>query len=482
MNDIPALDDFEHDVVRTLRVKADQLVLDEAPFRPDARGPSPFPGRAPHSRQPAPARRRLLAAAAAVALLVGGVAVVQRLSADTADTAMAGAPIVWSTMPEEGTAAFVPAAMPDGWTLDHLNADSGVSDGPATWQLFAVDGTSPLSRGVLIESAVHEDRVLGAEPTHTVHGHPALFDQTNHPLVPADALELVWADGDVFHDVTATGLTEAELLDFLESLVPHDDPATGFDAPPDAGLPKLDEVATEASYSSSLGYVDPSGNDTVTLRAEKSGFGGGLLHRLAGTPQGDGLLIRGGGQDYQFASLMRSDGWEVEASARPALADPRQLDAILDSVEPTTRQQLIDMVAAEPVTATEAVGDWTIEVHGNDLADLALCLTVAGGETECTTAQTGAGLMTGSAIVDGEWVVVVFTDGTEAAKVETAPSGPDPSPEGFSVETLHGETRQSGDHVVEVLTIPTDVEAVAAIVPVDDDGSQAGLGYHRPQR
>jgi hypothetical protein len=503
MNANPTLDDFERDLARTLAAKAGQVDVDDAPFHPELpvrlrysgpHGPG-LAGRAGevgpqgqartrHGRR-VPVRRRLLAAAASAAVLAGGLAVIQALRPDGAvDVATTPAAVTWGSLRAEGTAAFLPADVPDGWALTGVTAGSRGNEAPANWQLFAADGPSPLARGVLVASAAYDDRVIG-EPTHTVQGHPAALRATGNSLVPAGALELEWDDGEAFHDVIAVGLEEEELIGFLDSLVPRGDPASGFDAPGGAALPELDSATVAAgTYLPSGAYGLPGGG-AVSVYAEDGGFGGGLLHRLAGRPHGDGLLLGGGDADHAFASLARPDGWTVEVVARPALPEPAQLEAILDSTRPVTRQEVIDMVTAAPVTATEAVGDWTVEVHGNDLADVGMCLTPAGGDEVCTTAQSHAGITAGSVLVDGEWALAVITDGPEPATVESAPTGPDPTPEGFTAEQLQGDRHQAGDRTVEVLTVPTGVAAVSAVVPAPggggEDGPMTGLGYQRPQ-
>lgn len=42
-------------------------------------------------------------------------------------------------------------------------------------------------------------------------------------------------------------MSEAELSDFVESLVPKNDPATGFTAPAGSALSELDAVTVESS-------------------------------------------------------------------------------------------------------------------------------------------------------------------------------------------------------------------------------------------
>jgi hypothetical protein len=484
MNDLPTLDDLERDIVRALSAKAGQLDVDDAPFRTDA---VPLRGSAdvtPLTRRHGRSARRLLAAAAALALVATGATLVQRQGTDEAD--LAAAPIVWAGMPAEGTAAFVPSAVPDGWTLGSIGAGSRLQNAPETWQLFAADGPSPLARGVLVSTGQDQHRALGGDATHAVQGGPARVRATDHPLVPSEAFEMEWADGDLFHDVIAVGMSEAEVLDFLESLVPDDDPAAGFHAPPGSALPQLD-VATndgEAYYAPYLRYASPSGDQAVTVYTTQPGYTGGLIYRLAGSAEGDDLVIRGAGTN-PFVSLLTADGWGVEAVAEQGFQDPAGLDAVVASAEPATRQQVVDLVSAEPVTATETVGDWTVEERGNGATALALCLTPAGGEATCTTAQTltdDRTLTTGSALVDGEWVVVVITLGDEPAQVETATVGPEGVAEEMP-ETLEGERIDAGDRMVEIVTVPDGVEAVSATVEYGggEDQVKTGLGYTRPE-
>jgi hypothetical protein len=487
MNDTPTLDNIEQQVIRTLSAKADQIAVEDTPFRPRELAPGEIVWLAPAPRQ----HRRVLAVAAAAAVLVGALGIVHRLSsADDADmtlsTTLTGQRY---SMRAAGPAAFVPARLPEGWTLQQWSPGSTMFGGSEVrWQLFGGREAAPVGRGVLVGSATNDEARVIPNPTHTVHGQPATVGPSPDPRAPAGTLQASWIDGDVVHDALAVGTTEAELVAFLGSLVALEDPATGFEGPADGGLSEIDAAAVDDQYTSSLTYAGPAGeNDTITVTAESSDHYGGLLHRLVGEPGSDGVVIHGqldGDPDLPFVSLARHDGWtiEVQSQGSPSVAqDPALLDTIVASLEPVTGQQLIDSGLAAPVTATEAVGEWTIEVHGTGVDNLAMCLTPGSGETACTTAESSAGapgLTTGSAIVGGEWIVAALTDGPDPAVVQTAPSLDHGWPEDFSPEELGGERQRSGDRLVQVFAIPPDVEAVDVMIPTGEEA--AGFAYDRP--
>lgn len=490
MNDTPtgastALDDLERDVVRALRAKADQLLVDDRPFRADATPVEPT-----RLGSPGP-RRRVLALAAAVAVLAGGVAAVQRLSSADDREARPGTLAAGPryTMRDDGMAGFLPATLPDGWTLQDLDAGNTlVARSELTWQLFGDDGPSPLSPGVLVGSTANEEGRVIEDATRTIHGRPASVGPSPEPQAPDGALRASWIAGDVVHDAIAVGTTEAELVAFLESLTPHDDPTTGFVAPADADLREIETATVGDQYTARATYAGPAGgNDTVMVTTESPDRYGGLLHRLAGEPGIDGFVLHGtsgGDRDHPFASLARRDGWtlEVMSEASPSVAeDPALLDELLDGLEPVTTQQLVDIGLAEPVTATATVGGWTVDVHGTDAAALAMCLTPDAGRTACTTAEDWhvPDVTTGSAVVDGRWTVTVVADRTTSPTVQPAPNGYAEWPEGAPRDALHGEQERTGDQVVEVFTIPADVDAVGVTVPTGD-GQATGITYDRP--
>ena len=157
MNDTHTLDDFELDVVRALRTKAEQIEPDDAPFRAEVDPPRNIvrltPARAP--------RRRVLAAFAAVVVAAGvgfsAVGVAQRLgSPGEPDVTMPSAG-ARHTVRQAGTAGFVPATMPDGWTLREMDVGATAFPGhDARWQLFGAAGASLQPRGVLVGSTPNE--------------------------------------------------------------------------------------------------------------------------------------------------------------------------------------------------------------------------------------------------------------------------------------------------------------------------------------
>jgi hypothetical protein len=394
------------------------------------------------------------------------------------------------TTRDDGVAGFLPAALPEGWTLQDLNAGHTlVARSQATWQLFGDDGPSPLSRGVLVGSIANDEGRVIEGATQTVRGHPASVGPSPEPQAPAGALRASWIDGDVVHDATAVGMTETELVAFLESLAPHEDPATGVAAPADTGLPEVDTAIVGDQYTAGATYAGPVGNnDTVRVTTESPDLYGGLLQRLVGEPSAGGFAIHGvtgGDEDYPFVSLAREDGWTIEVMSQASQSvaqDPALLDDLLDNMEQVTTQQLVDVGLAEPVTATGTVGGWTIEVHGTDTAEVAMCLTPEAGERACTTAEDWPvpGLTTGSAVVGGQWILTVVTDGTVTPTVRPAPNGDREGPEDLSQDPLDGERGRSGDHVIEVFAIPADVDTVGVMVSTGQSEA-TGRTYDRPQ-
>lgn len=492
LDDRHDLDDFERDIVHALRVKADQLVVDDGPFDAEARPGAPR--LVPSSSGPAgPSLRRVLALAAAVAVLGGAVVVAQRLGpAGTGGTrgpeAVAAAGTY--TVPDSGPAALLPATVPEGWTLREVNAGRTYTE-PAetTWQLFGVDAPSPLPRGVLVSSAVNAESLSGRIIDGQEHdvGEEPLIGPAQEPLAPAGTLEATWLDGDVLHRALAVGVPEDELATFLASLVPHDDPATGFGAPAD--LPLLETTSVADRYTASATYAGPAGEaDTIRVTASAPGDYGGLLHRLVGEPGDEGPALRGdtgGDPAYPFVSRARPDGWTVEVLgvASPTVAaDPAVLDAFLDALAPLSREQLVDVVAAEPVTTTGTAGGWSVEVHGTGVGAVGLCLAADAGERACTTAETSAlpGLSTGSALVGDQWVVAAVHDDAIAPTVSAVRGGAQgpPYPQEDRLRAERG--RSDDDRAVEVFAVPPDVDTVAVTVSTGPDGGATGVLYDRP--
>jgi hypothetical protein len=489
MNDtdsaIDTLDDFERDVARALRAKADQIAVADGPFRPERSLPPAAPAPAPRR-----ARRRTLAVAAAVAVLAGAVIGTRLLGAgDEADvtTNQPAGPVY--TMRASGTAAFVAGSLPDGWALQQLDLGSAVSSPSATWQVFGPGGTPPLSRGVLVGSTDDEEGRALERPTRTIHGRPAEVGPSPDPLTPAGVLKASWIEGDVVHDAIAVGLTEDELVAFLDSLTAGDDRSRGFEAPAGAELQQLAATTVDETYGAMLTYAGPGG-DSVRVTAQSPDYYGGLLHRLLGEPSGGGFVMRGDNgrdPDYPFVSVSRDDGWTTEVMSDGSATDPGVLEAIADQLEPVTAEQLVEMGVAQPVTATETVGDWTVELHGTDDDTLAMCVSPAGGERACTVAYESRdfmpGVVAGSTIVGGEWVVVTVTDGPEPAIVAPQePGAVGPDPEWARDHRLDGEQERSGDHAVEVFTVPADVDAVQVLMSPSENEAASGVTYERPER
>jgi hypothetical protein len=325
---------------------------------------------------------------------------------------------------------------------------------------------------------------LYPDATLTVRGQDAAASPSNDPVIPAGTVEVDWDEGDYSHDVVAVGMTQDEVVDFLESLTPRAEGEAGFDAPADSSLPELDTV-TEAEQDRSWGtrYTGPEGVGDLSVSANDVPFGGGLIHRLLGEPHDGGLMIRNGDDDWSFVSLLRPDGWAVDVSTgSPTIVDqPGGIEATLDSLQPAERQELLDMALAQPVRKTATVDGWTVEVHGQT-EDLAVCLTPPAHDPVCTLGYSSEELTTASALVDGEWVVVALTTDGRTPTVATEPpptAESDSAGDDFDSETLDGVVDRSNGRVVELVRIPADADAVSVMI-FDSPNTASGTGHLRP--
>lgn len=470
MNESPTLDDFERSVAHTLHVKADQLVVDdEAAFDADAPPPATLVRASSDAAGPGwirRHRRRLLAMAAAVALLVGGAATL-RTGSGNSGSLVAGEDVDWYS--DDVSSLEVPSVLPDGWTITDVIPNRPDPTSLITWQLFAVDGPSPLARGVVVGSEPTVGRGLPDGQTLTVRGQDAVATQSNHPVIPAGAVEIDWAEGDYFHNAVAVGMTQAEVVDFLESLTPRAEGAAGFDTPPGAPLDELDTMTdAEQVHQWGSGYAGPAGVGRLDVVANDVPWGGGLIHRLVGEPHAGGLMVRNGDDDWSFVSLLRTDGWTVDLSTDSSAfgEQPGGLVATLDSLQPTAPQELLDMALAQPLRRTATVDGWSVEVHGQT-EDLGVCLTPPAHDPVCTLSLRDSELTTASALVDGEWVVVALTDGST------------PTVETFDSETLEGVLDRSDGRLVELVRVPADADGVSVTV-MDTPSSGFGTTHLRP--
>jgi hypothetical protein len=478
MNESPTFDDFERSIAHTLNVKADQLVVDdEETF--DAYVPSPVTlGVSSDAIRPGwirQHRRRLLAMAAAVALLVGGAAIV-RTGSSNSGSVVASQNVAWYS--DDASSLEVPSLLPDGWTISDVFPDTPGPSNLITWQLFAVDGPSPLSRGVVVGSEPTVSRGLPDGPTLTVRGQDAVTGPSNQPGIPADAVEVDWAEGDYFHDVVAVGMTQDEVVDFLESLTPRAEGEAGFDAPPGASLDELDTVTDpEQMHSRGVSYAGPEGFGSLSITLVDVPFGGGLLHRLVGEPHAGGLMVRDGDDDWSYVSLLRTDGRTVDLSTDSSdiREQPGGIVATLDSLQPADRQELLDMALAQPLRKTAIVDGWSVEVHGQT-EDLGVCLTPPAHDPVCTLGFSDRELTTASALVDGEWVVVALTDG-KAPTFATEPLYD--AVDDYDRETLEGVFDRSDGRVFELVRVPAYADAVSVKV-WETANSGYGTGHLRP--
>jgi hypothetical protein len=490
MNDATLLDldDVERQLVRALRAKADQVLVEDEPFDPAAAGPTldviPL---VPRRRS----RRRVLVAAAAVVVAAGlgaaAVSVARQARVPGSPTiALAAGPRY--SVPEHGPAGFVPTALPAGWALREMHVGATtVPDPDARWQLFAAGG-SPEAGGVIVGSvrnegtARREIRATG----HTVRGRPAEIRPAPDPTAPPGAVAATWIDDGVVHDALAVGVDETELVALLDGLVARDDPAAGFDAPAGAALAEVGHATVGDYTTTSVVYADPAGG-SVTVVASSSDLYGGLLQRLAGVLGPDGYVrhgTTGGDPTDAFVSVARSDGWTVDVAARDSATvaqDPAVLDRILASVAPATTQQLVDIGVAQPVTASYTADGWTVELHGTAAEAVAMCLTADSGTRVCTTAEDAApwSLVAGSALVDGRWVVATVSE-RRAATIQTTVLDPTATPDPEDLAWAgRNRDRRPGEPIVQLVTVPAAAEAVEVRVPTIGD-QEVGFVYERP--
>jgi hypothetical protein len=427
-------------------------------------------------------RRFAATGAAAAVLAIGGLGVV-RLGTigDDTEVLVPGSVSGWERSSQSAT-LLVPSSPPDGWALEWLDASvvADEYDGPATSQLFAVDGRSPLGRGIVVTSGrAAAPMAEEGEGTHAVRGHPATLDSWDSES-PSSPLAARWTEDGVAHSAVSVGLTEDELLDALEPLVPHEDPTTGYAAPAGSSLPELDTVVDEERSMTRVGYRGP-GDQEISVTAQSPGVGT-LLSRLQGEPRGDELVTRVLEGDHPQVTHTRADGSTVTVVAETGSPAPDLLDAFAEDVEPVTVEQLVDSGWAGPATTLATVDDLTVEVHGSEGHDVAVCLTPASESSVCAGAavEPDAGFTSASFVVDGKWTMVTVTDGDEPGQVIAEPEGgwaesTDPRPG----EVLHGDLAPSGDRIVEVVTIPDDVDAVIAQSPPTESGTSA-RGWFRP--
>ena len=494
MTGMETLDDLERTIARTLAAKADQIVVDEP-------GPSLLDGgtEAPaatviHLTPPRPSRRRVLAVAAAAVLAVAGVAVGGRLldDGDDATVPAAAVPAAVNGTREVGPIGVLPAGPPEGWRLTSLDVGTTIVGQAATqWQLFAPSGApSPLDRGVLVSSASVDDRVVeGAD--RTVWGRPAEVGPPADPTQPVGAVTASWVDDGIVHDAVAVGLSEDDLVAFLDTLVPRPDPISGVDPPGRADLIEVGAATATGGRTSSATYSGPDGpGDVVRISASSADPYGGLMHRLDGRTDAAGTALvrrlRLADSNEPLLSIARPDGWTVDIVSQgstTARAHPAVLSDLAATLEPVTRQQAIDLGLAQPVTATYELADGqAVQVHGTAVEDVALCLTTA-DHTTCGTAESlpaPAGLTTASLVLGDRWVIVSIARPGPADEVvvQTVPEDPRRL-QGWHFEPVDAVATSTHDRVVVGLhEPPSDSEAVEVVLMSGNLGS--GFTYLDP--
>jgi hypothetical protein len=109
-----------------------------------------------------------------------------------------------------------------------------------------------------------------------------------------------------------------------------------------------------------------------------------------------------------------------------------------------------------------------------------VCLTPPAHDPVCTLGHSYRGLTTGSALVDGEWVVVALTDGsTPTFETEPLPTAEPDSADDYDRETLNGVLDRSDGRVVELVRVPAYADAVSVTI-WDTANTGYGTGHLRP--
>jgi hypothetical protein len=480
------LDDLERTIARALAAKADQMVVDDprhSLLADDRGGP---PATVIHLTPRRPSRRRVVAIAAAAAVLVGAVGVANRLGGDPEAALPAGAGTTAYAGQRSGTAGLLPDVVPAGWALSTLDVGAtSVVDGLHHWQLFGDGGSAPLGRGVLVGSAARGDRVIEGA-TRTIHGEPAWVGAPADPSHPVGAVEASWIEDGVVHDVVSVGLSDDELIAFLDALAPRDEPTSGLDSA-DTALREVGSATVGGGRTSTATYVGPAGAaDTVRVMARSSDLYGGLLHRLDGADGPGGPVRRGqldGDSRYRFVAQAREDGWSVEVlstGSETAAADPTVVDAFVASLRPTSYQEIVDLAAAQPITGTYPVdAGRTVELHGTPAEDLGVCVAASGGTTVCAPAEALPGtdaLVAASLVLDGRWLVVTLSDAERPAAVRTEPT----IAEGQSATRFFAARARPGERLaVSLVSLADGVGTAQVTVPTSDD-TAAGFTYESP--
>jgi hypothetical protein len=464
MSPAPTLDDLERDIARTLRTKADQLAVDTSPFPRTAVGHvESIRVETPRSR-----RRRGLAVAAVLALLAGSAAVARAWGSDAADTAgtdTAGAPEAWL----DETVAF--GLDEQDWHLSGVHVTEASGAEPARWQLFGARDEVPVARGLLVGTVEGRWSVPPSELAYTIHGHRGTIGRRLDASVPPGTIEAVWGVGEVWYRALAVGVTDTEMLATLESLVPRDDPATGFDPPADGSLGALGDAQPRDAGGSYATYTGADGD--LVIDATPVDAYGGLLHRLAGTPTDGGIVLAsdaGDGSGAARATLLRDDGWTVTVAGDIGLSAAALRD-LAHGARPLARRDVIAWGVGRPVTGGTDVGEWTVRVHGTEEADTAVCVAPPSGEEACSTAEASFDVTTASVPAGDEWIVVTVTNAPDRSVVRRAPDAA-----GVRGDTLEGELGRWEGRLVQLTVVPDGVDAVVA-----GSWDAGGATYTRPQ-
>jgi len=429
----PLSDDVLVDrLVRAFDAEVAEVRASTEPFEPVLRGEADL--RAPRGRG---WRRPVMAAAAAVAVVGLAIGSVATWSANDSDDAPANLP----PDVEVGGEADVPSATmtpPDGvlapttvpedltlWTVDWMEDAGGVT---STQQLFQrADGA-----GLVVNVYPGGGHGGYAGDPLTVRGLPATSMDAKE-FRDTDTT-LSWDEG---ADLTATysGLTEAEAVALLDSLMwQSGDRMQGF-APPTSGEFELRSEAIAGDggtlvragqfrYADDPGSFWPGAGRQVEVRtttgpSDITTSSSSLQPLLHGEVRSDGA-VEAYDPDFGSLAVRWPDGRSVWADANRTPVTRDELRAIADGVAPASSDDLLSMAAAVSASAVEAttvvteadLPSGTVTVRRSTAREIA-CVAVDGGDvcpglfdSGVVMDASGSSIMvTSSLLIDGTWWV-----------------------------------------------------------------------------
>ena len=461
----------------TLEAKADQFGTSRMPFEPTRpREVAPLVT-LDARRSTRGGRVRLVLAGAAVVAILGGVAVVATRGGGDDGTSTVG-PKTSTHVPVAGAAAdpsvvegmLLPHWVPEGldlWGFDwRVGPSSNFLDSRV--QLFG-RGDSTADGAVFVEIQQGDGQVVGTNPT-TVRGVPA--DSSSAKEHPDSTTTLDWYEGGAGISASFTGMSQSEVVAFLDGLTWRSgDELAGFAPPADGGLTLLGETAPEASDPSALqatfDYLDgqrhiaPGEGLQLSIHTGVGGAGmtaSYLQTWFHSTTRGDGMVEA---YDPHYGTLRRDwpDGRRMWIDANGTAIDRATLAHVADEISAATgtevlgiRQQVEDRFGSLPVVASAHVDAGVIEARGDD--DLStVCFVPAGGSRRCTT---DLGIPIGGSFLVGDtWYVVAASNGEPPAVHAGEQQAERPDTDG-----LPGQVADAGGYHLLVVPVPAEAGRV----------------------